>query len=173
MNTHAWLVAATGLPEDSVWRAYQNSAHEPLPGADYVTYDEGTGTPQVFLSEQYDVPDEPAPVPESVTLVRQSVTPTTVTIRVFGDNRNDTAKEITQAGPKDGATKALAPAVFQRVVNGSYMPLRLQRERGWMEWIQFDVLILDSVTTTEVVPTIQGSVITGDIGDMPVEVLEP
>lgn len=174
VNLHAWLVAATGLPPESVWAAYQDGAHEPPPGTDYVTYYEAGGEPETYLAHRFTLPEDlEDPVPENVERTVYGETPKTVTIMVFGNNRASIAIRIKNASELEEAVSALEPAIFQRVIPGSWRIQRLQDESGWNEWIQFDTTIHDIDYTTETVPTIQGSVITGAIGNMPVEVEEP
>lgn len=174
MDLHAWIVAATGLAEANVWRAYQRSAHTPPEGTDFVTYASGAEVPQVYLSEGYDnLPAEGEPLPDDLDHVTFGETHKTVTIRVFGPNRQANYHKIAQAGNKSEARLALAPAVFQRVVPGSFRPMREERESPWTEWLHFDILIHEVDSTTQTVPSVQGTHLTGDVGDLPVEVTEP
>jgi hypothetical protein len=174
MKLYEWLIAATGLPAASVWQAYQDSAHEPVRGTDYVTYDVTVKTPEVFLAHAYDLPEDPNdPVPEDIEKTTYGETSKTVTIRVFGPNRDANTIKIQQAGDKQAARLALYPSVFQRVVPGTDRVMHLPRESGWNNWNQFDIVIHEMDSTSEVMPTIQGSVISGTVGGEPVESEEP
>jgi hypothetical protein len=170
MNLHAWIVAATGLGADSVWRAYQRSAHTPVEGTDFVTYDLGRESPQVYLATKYDLPAEGEPLPDDLPVTTYGETPKIVTIRVFGPNRYQNYRRIAQAGNKPEAREALAPAVLQRVVPGSFRVMREQRESPWTEWLHFDILIHEVDYTTHTEPSVQSVQLTGDVGALPVEV---
>lgn len=174
MKIYEWLIAATGLPAANVWEAYQDSAHEPPVGTNYVTYYQGVENPATLTTYAYELPADPDdPVPEDIEKTTYGETPKTVTIMIFGPARAENAVKIQHAGNNQAARLALYPSVFQRVVPGTKRTMRLPRERGWHIWAQFDIVIHEMDATTETVPTIQGSLISGTVGGEPVEVEEP
>lgn len=167
MNIHAWIVAATGLAPDVVWRAYQNSGHDLPDTVDHITYFELNRDRQTLVHTERDLAD-----PENVAVTRTSETSFVYTIRIFGPDRDVMGLRIDQGALENAPRAALAPAIYRQVVSGP-RPVREERAPGWIEYVTMDVLIYEMEATVETVPAIQSSDLTGDVGGETMEVIEP